>query len=696
MQFWTRIGTLLLALHFSTGCSPDRPVHNTTSRLEAPSAMRLLGMTKNERKTWRNARNQFKCKHGSYSKDYVSDWAALPTGKESDWKSPTATTPTHREVCYLPWKSKQFRVDGEGAPFYHLADLDLDVYWDASVDDKGTTLAYIRNFRRVLVENVNITQRGGVDDCSTKNPGDVYAAKDTLHISNCDTVIIRNSHFAGAADGSHIRIDGCKCVFIDNVEIEGLTYGNNTELSNGQGIYVYNCSNIRPSDNNPFDATPPLPGKIECSECCPNVREVCEGDAYSHKYRRLCLEPSDPDYVDYVTCGTNKFQLECLVIQNSYIHGYEVDDGGDGNQDAFHLVSPANGVLFNNVVETWDPAQSVGRADAAFDIDHARYCDTTYSDNYFRIERNMFLNNDAVKTPGLSDGTNQLLIVNNILLNTRFTDYHKKHDNYLIHDTFAYSGFHLATGETENFYRQNGPWNEGKTVMRNNLIYVAPDMAPDEDSADPTWKDYDLRKVYLNNARYYREICCDGDSCSDDPCKGSDNCPYSACTVTPAYSTSGRYGQLTKMVDPDFQLYVGIPLLWAHETTKTYEYDPSSECPKPKECNVEEATAASFEEWKRYVDPWIQSYRQFRDVNSHHYETEDCFSDPRFTNLTPLEFVPTACFDEAGFADPAALDIQPPAPFQITQGFFGGNRLNAPSLTVGAVQFVRLQPPPEP
>ncbi len=685
MQRYTRLLVALLVIQLNSGCEPGSASDAAPPCIELFPVTPPSGLTAAEWNIWLSARKQFYPQDGCYSKDYTSDWSTLATGKDQHWQ-PAGQTSQLGQSCYDPGAGLgNLTVTGPGAggstkSFFHLCAQDRDVIWNTDDSTVAETYWWIKDYDYVLIEDVKVRQLGRTSKQSSANVSDFYFAKDTLLIQNCGTVIIRNSYFAGAITGSHIRVEGCENVFIDNVEIEGLEYAGSGKLSNGQGIYVYNCSNIRPADNEPY----PLPGAIECIECCDDVKQECEEDTYFHKYRLTCLVPGEAGYVDYVSCGTNAFELDWLVIQNCYIHGYDLDDGVEkGNQDGISLVSPANGIVFNNVVEDWDAAHTTYKADAAFDIDHGRYCDADYSGNYFRIERNMFLNNESVKTPGMSDGTNQLLIANNVFLNTLFLDYHKKHDNYLIHNTFAYASAHLAPEPaTEHFYKQIGYWYDGKTVMRNNLIYISPGMTPPRPESQRFWR------LYQNLAHYYREVGGTRTGCHDGTCPDTD------CPVSPEYSTTGRYGQLTKMVDPDFQLYVGNPSLWAYESRETKEYDPCVDCSTPVECAADATRVEDMQAWTIYMDPWLNSSDQIRDVHSKYRENEACFADPEFQALTPAAFVPTACVGLAGFGDPAALDIDPSAPFEITQGFFGGNRKDAPRLMVGAFQAYLTVPPP--
>lgn len=362
----------------------------------------------------------------TYADIHESDWSQLKTGKEIG----------KQEVSHR-------RFQKASAPLSYAVENDAviirdqawDLDWTGQENDwYGTNFIHVRNVATVVLDNVAIRQT---------TPG-YDSADDTVRIQGCQTAIIKNSYFAGPTRGAHLRIDNCERVIIMNNEIAGIDFDPDDDreyFQNGAGIVVTN----------------------------------------------------DPDYGLDAETGlstVNYAPPRRWVIQNNYIHDY-TDPGapnvlGPRNQDAVAVVSPPDGVFFNNVVENWrsrDPeaGETLESAiDACYDLAYETD-DPAFSNKVFRTERNIFNANENCKTTQSSaNPTNTLLIVNNIYINTYLRDYHQGYDVYHIHNTYYFDeAFHQDT-----FLRLSQA-DLGRSHFYNNLIYS---------TGSTYWNTYNLNK----------------------------------------------------------------------------------------------------------------------------------------------------------------------------------------------------------
>ncbi len=265
----------------------------------------------------------------------------------------------------------------------------------------------IRDVKTVIIEDVAVVQRDAD-----------YRGYHSILIENCDTAVIRNSSFAGAVAHAHIKIKGCRDVLIDNVEIAGIDYDKSGRHRSGGGIFIENGNAHR-----------------EGSFGGPGWRE-----------------------------------LEWLVIQNCYIHDLTGNDGTRRNHDAILVHTPADGVIFNNVVENWLDRYG----DAAIDVGYRR---DGPPGRFLRVERNIVRNASRTKTPGeFGDGSSGVLWANNLMINVFHGDYHQGWSNHFVHNTYVWDRNKLPLlieGEfaTDAFYKL---WADMDypSFGRNNLLSV--------------------------------------------------------------------------------------------------------------------------------------------------------------------------------------------------------------------------------
>jgi len=326
--------------------------------------------------------------HGTYSSQYLGDWADLPNGRMLPRRG-AAGLP--RDVA----DGSDVRKFFKGQKLVELKDISLRVKWLRPFHKFRTTLFHIRDCEKVVVENVSIIQADAD-----------YRAAHSILVENCDTVVIKNSYLAGAVGRYHIRIEGCRRVFIDNVEISGHDYGKDGVRSGG-GIWIDNGA---VSDKNP------------------GGRPNSEAD-----------------------------DMEFCVIQNCYIHDNLAADEWR-NQDGILIHSASNGIVFNCFFENWKSG------DAALDVSHRR-SDGNYRGKVFRVERNVFKNNKLVKTVGDSYTDNRILFANNLYVNCMFADYHKGWDAYHVNETFIFD----ENYEEDTFFKLWG-LKGGLTYFRNCLL----------------------------------------------------------------------------------------------------------------------------------------------------------------------------------------------------------------------------------
>lgn len=305
----------------------------------------------------------FVMEHGTYSDAYLGDWKNLPTGKDIAKKDLTA-------VPFADVAGEQARERIEDKDRVYLTNRAVRVSWSSPTDKYKTAMYYIRECKTVHVENMYIVQKNADN-----------AGSHGIFIEDCDTVIVKNSYFAGALSQVHLRIENCRYVFIDGVEIAGIDYEGNGQRRNGIGIFI----------------------------------EGGQMDESGKLFRRY---------------SSNARDIEWLTIQNCYIHDYTYGDKWE-NKDGIQIHSAPNGILFNNYIERWDNRY----ADGAMDVSHRR---TDLSNRVLRIERNIVKNCSLTKTPGTGTPDDAVVWVNNIFINAFHGDYHHTWRNVFIHNTWIF------------------------------------------------------------------------------------------------------------------------------------------------------------------------------------------------------------------------------------------------------------------
>lgn len=336
--------------------------------------------------------------HGQYSAAYLSDWAALPNGKAMPRKDRTRTSfETLSGDAAKHWYSNRDRV--------HISGESLAVAWPKR--DYDNQVYRIRDVGTVIIEDVAVVHRDAD-----------YRGYHSVLIENCDTAVIRDSFFAGAVEHAHIKIKGCREVFIDNVEIAGIDYHKTGRHRSGGGIFIEN----------------------------------------GNRHRKGSF--GGPGWRD----------LQWLVIQNSYIHDLTDSDGTRRNHDGILVHTPADGVIFNNVVENWLERHG----DAAIDVGFRR---DGGANRFLRVERNIVRNANRTKTPGeFGDGSSAVLWANNLMINAYHGDYHQGWSNHFVHNTYIWDRDKLPllledAFDLDAFYRL---WTDMDypSFGRNNLLYM--------------------------------------------------------------------------------------------------------------------------------------------------------------------------------------------------------------------------------
>jgi hypothetical protein len=423
--------------------------------------------------TFHKALSGYYNSHGCYSDAYNSPWNSLDTADilvPAALHYPDTLNTIHPKTGQGDYWYNVTGVDlsvkaGTNTttwtdPFLHLKGLELEVDWDdESVTERSSwnKVINIHDVKYVLLEDLFI---------ETADEHTKY----TVSVDGCDTLIIRNSYFAGPAQ-KHINIRGCRRVFIDKVEIAGLDT-NLDGLAEIGGISIENGTNKDVDTSSYCD-------QFQCSE----AKDICENSEFGvFTYLSECpliagaVPTSTPSWIlknsddtplvdDEIEITDMTAELEWLGLQNIYIH-----DGEQGSGDGIAIESPSDGILFNSVIDGW----LTDELDAALDIDHRRLCDTDYTKKTFRLERNMLLNASIIKTPGISADRNRLLFAVNLFLNMKVQDYHRQHVVGWVHNTWLYDeNFEgNALFDLTEFY--NGPPTGGAHSMEfiNNFVYV--------------------------------------------------------------------------------------------------------------------------------------------------------------------------------------------------------------------------------
>ncbi|AHF90178.1 hypothetical protein OPIT5_08005 [Opitutaceae bacterium TAV5] len=364
--------------------------------------------------------------HGKYSAAYMGDWSTLPTADKLP-RPPLPALPASVDTTgdtgnAVPDSALRI-VKGEAIrrQWLHqekvrLSDLRLAVTWDPTPSHKDhTTLFHIADAGEVVIENLTIIQA---------DPD--YRGYHTILVEGADRVIVRNVQLAGSVQSFHLRIEGCRDVFIDNLEISGIDYHRRGRFRAGGGLWLNNGNTGRLGHN---------------------------GTGLWTEYARM------PGW---------------QVIQNSYFHDGTESDGGEWrNQDAVLIHHPGHGVLFNNVVENWFHPPMDGGFDIGF-----RRAEPEYQDRFFRVERNILRNVTFIKTPAAAPGPNTLFYANNLFINTQLADYHKgaANDVHYVHNTCIYD-LAKAPVPFRELARRGASgyaslWNYGApTHLANSLLY---------------------------------------------------------------------------------------------------------------------------------------------------------------------------------------------------------------------------------
>lgn len=342
--------------------------------------------------------------HGRYTAAYQSDWSKLPTGDVLARKDLSS-------IEFEEVKGEAVRKEWRGEKRVEISNLNLRVKWDTPKAEKfGTTLFYIEDAEEVIIENLSIIS----DDPD-------YRQYHTIFIEGAERVVIRNLHLAGTVRMYHIRLDGCRDVFIENVEISGIDYMGKGGHRLGGGIWIDNGDD--------------KPGKPALSSKNPKI----------------------PGW---------------QIIQNCYFHNNTEDDNSERNQDAVLIHSAGDGLLFNCVVENWlRPA-----AESSFDLSFRRG-EPEFQDRFFRVERNILRNTTFYKCVGNVPGPNVLFYANNLFINSSLADYHQggARASFLF-NTYIFdlekapeSIRHLAMRGSEGYACL---WSyAGKTFLSNSLVF---------------------------------------------------------------------------------------------------------------------------------------------------------------------------------------------------------------------------------
>lgn len=281
------------------------------------------------------------------------------------------------------------KKEGGRKKFYDLEEIVLKdqayyLRFEEPTDKQKSTFIHIRNCGNVIIENLRVVQL---------DPD--YRAYHSVLIEDCDSVLVRTTYFAGTCN-YHLRVEGCRNVVLDGVEVAGYDYGE-LGVRSGGGVWVNNGSHR-------------TTGRLGLWS--PNPRD-----------------------------------LETLVIENCYIHDNLAEDK-TRNNDGILIHSAGNGLLFNNRFERWV------KGDSALDVSHRR-SDNSYKEKTFRIERNLFIGNKHVKSVGASDVSNSVIWMNNIFVDTKLGNYHQNWTDHHVCETYIFTGKDF--GFWRNWGRLGGP-----------------------------------------------------------------------------------------------------------------------------------------------------------------------------------------------------------------------------------------------
>jgi hypothetical protein len=352
--------------------------------------------------------------HGRYSAVYEQDWSLLGNGKEEaqhDLSNIEFTAVTYQESGSK--NEAYYFTDQESAV---IKDVALEITWDVSESSNyNTSFIYINNVEDITIENLYIKQMN-----------DEQLGSYTIVINDCGKLHIKNVYISGPIRKSHISVDDCEEVLIENVELAGkaIEHDGNEYYIMGGGISI----------------------------------------DFGSKGSQPLREP------------------KWLVMQNIYIHDFnftEID--GDRNHDAIAIRSPGDGILFNTYIENWRLSgindQGYDVSGSGMDIGHARWeLGSDYTNKLFRVERNVLVNSPSNKTAAYDWESNSLFFANNIYYNSSLLSYSCKTPIYQIHEThyidadFAANEVWKSTGCT-----LAGDGIPHAQVYRENSLVVATD-----------------------------------------------------------------------------------------------------------------------------------------------------------------------------------------------------------------------------
>ncbi|QOR71635.1 right-handed parallel beta-helix repeat-containing protein [Ruania alkalisoli] len=305
----------------------------------------------------------------------------------------------------------------------------LRLTWNATSANKtGTCLWRFKDVDQVTIENVYV-----------ENLDPDYITSHVIRVEGADEVIIRNCYFAGPVDRQHIFLEGVANILIENVEIVGLELPGTNGPRAGGGIMINN-------------------GATSGSD-----------DGVDTPYAREPVQQT---------------------IQHCYIHNSWDDDGNERNQDGILIHSPADGYIFNNVIENWFRNEPSGGPqahgmDSSIDIGFRRD-EPQFQDKNVRVERNILRNTTFFKTPVGTIGPNRILLANNLIINAKLDDYHGggSSTSHYVHNTMLWdidlapiSLQSLAQRGATGYCFKLGSFS-GPTVLENCVVYTE-DSSPD-------------------------------------------------------------------------------------------------------------------------------------------------------------------------------------------------------------------------
>jgi hypothetical protein len=299
------------------------------------------------------------------------------------------TLPAGRNIVESKMQHITIKKEGDLKRFYNLAQIAIrdqaySLNFSEPTDKLKSTFIHIKNCGNVIIENLRVLQF---------DPD--YRAYHSVLIEDCDNVSVKDSYFAGTCN-YHLRIEGCRNIFLDGVEVAGYDYGK-LGLRSGGGVWINNGSYTKTNMSGLWS---------------PNPRD-----------------------------------LETLIIQNCFVHDNLAEDKSRNN-DGILIHSAGNGFLFNNRFERWV------KGDSALDVSHRR-SDDSYKEKTLRIERNLFVHNKHVKSVGMSDVSNSIIWMNNIYIDTKLGNYHQNWRDIRVWETYIFTKKDF--GFWRNWGRLSGP-----------------------------------------------------------------------------------------------------------------------------------------------------------------------------------------------------------------------------------------------